>query len=1337
MSALARARRISGIGLLVGSMAAVGAFASPAEEYLLDMAIVVHPDSERATPAETAARTRALLDEATRILEGVDGESAAEMSCPIRFRASNIRRADPIPQPPYLCGTGVPYEAALFPESVLGDSTGCADMAGQGFGMFVGAGFYHAPYNAAGTYAHEMGHLAGVPGHHIGWDGTLMAGRGLRTRTVPPALCQIYVDYAKSRGAERGTAACVSGSAIPPAADPYQPNARFTACVGTEGWCDGYGRCTAAASACVDGHSLPSRGAQCGQAAQCRSCTGSRSECVPCREAIDVDPNLPGLIFVESSATGSHDLLYRSTPRRGTSEVDLFLDFGAPIAGLARNPNDGALYLVSPEPGSSDQLYRVAADGSVRAIGDLGYAGIAALTFASHDRALYGLILDPAVPEQARLIEIDPDTAAVPRSPVLIDHAVRSLAFDSGRSELLAIVLPDPYADPPRSSIVAAVDRSDGSLTPMQYAYAVGALAYDDARGRLYGVENSLVIDVDPAAVYSEVLVDPYPGFQPTHFVTTPICGDQGVDAGEQCDDGNFYEGDGCGGLCRATALDPAIQTDRDSDGELDFSDNCPDASNADQADREGDGVGDVCDRCPALADPDQRDRDGDGRGDVCDGLPDDSAADSDNDGLPDAVDNCPAQSSIIPTHSYTEPDSRNSDGDPLGDACDNCAAIANADQADADGDGVGDACDNCAVPNRDQANSDGDALGDACDLCPTVSNPDQRETDGDGRADACDNCPATPNADQSDADGDGVGDACDNCAGVVNPTQGDADGDGQGDHCEPDDDDDGVLDDGDASGSASDAPCKSGETQGCDDNCARVANPDQRDHDRDGWGDACDNCPSVANPPPPWRKGTAQLDRDGDGVGDACDNCERIRNPRYDLANPGNYTRVDGYLFRTTTGGQLDDDGDGLGNVCDSDHNGDGVADSADLASIESELGQNLNADDCNSFATTDCDVFDIDGAEQLVGSADAPSWLFQGDKCPTCPLECIGDMCDDDGDGRVNRNDNCSRVANPSQCDTDRDGYGNLCDADFDQNGRVDATDFSHLVRDRRTGRDSGRGTDTNCDGVVNDADFPDLHPRFARPAASPGPSGLRCAGAAPCPVPCTGPTCDDDGDGLINRADNCTQSANARQCDADRDGFGNACDGDFDESGAIDSTDLERYFEPDRRTGRDSGRGTDMNCDGTVDDLDFSEFLAPRLAASPPGNRPGPSGLPCAGVFPCPNCTAALCNPDGDRRVNWGDNCTEIPNDSQCDRDQDGYGNVCDGDFDQNGHVDALDLSGFFAPDREAGRDRGRGTDMNCDGVVDDVDYSNYFEAQLRRAGPGPSGRPCAGDPPCVSY
>ena len=126
------------------------------------------------------------------------------------------------------------------------------------------------------------------------------------------------------------------------------------------------------------------------------------------------------------------------------------------------------------------------------------------------------------------------------------------------------------------------------------------------------------------------------------------------------------------------------------------------------------------------------------------------------------------------------------------------------------------------------------------------------------------------------DLDHDGIDDKDDNCLVVKNPDQRDTDGDGQGDACDfrNDTDGDGVADEFD--------------------NCPAVKNPDQRDSDGDGQGDACD----------------ALTDRDGDGVADADDNCVTIPNP-----------------------GQGDRDGDGYGDACDAfdDSDGDGVADARD----------------------------------------------------------------------------------------------------------------------------------------------------------------------------------------------------------------------------------------------------------------------------------------------------------------------------------------------------------------------------------------------------------------------
>jgi len=172
---------------------------------------------------------------------------------------------------------------------------------------------------------------------------------------------------------------------------------------------------------------------------------------------------------------------------------------------------------------------------------------------------------------------------------------------------------------------------------------------------------------------------------------------------------------------------------DTDTDGILDWNDNCPTTPNPGQEDvdeinagNEADGIGDACDNCPQHYNPSQSDADTDGIGDACDD-------DSDNDGIADTNDNCPTT---------VNPNQENGDGDQLGDACDNCPGLTNQDQADGDSDGVGNLCDNCPSHwNSDQINTDSDDLGNACDNCPETYNPGQQDEDGDGFGDACDSC--------------------------------------------------------------------------------------------------------------------------------------------------------------------------------------------------------------------------------------------------------------------------------------------------------------------------------------------------------------------------------------------------------------------------------------------------------------------------------------------------------------------------------------------------------------------------------------------------------------------
>jgi hypothetical protein len=93
-----------------------------------------------------------------------------------------------------------------------------------------------------------------------------------------------------------------------------------------------------------------------------------------------------------------------------------------------------------------------------------------------------------------------------------------------------------------------------------------------------------------------------------------------------------------------------------------------------------------------------------------------------------------------------------------------------------------------------------------------------------------------------------------------------------------------------------------------------------------------------------------------------------------------------------------------------------------------------------------------------------------------------------DGDGDGVADAADDCLATADPAQRDSDGDGYGNACDADFDGDGIVGFRDLARL-RAGFLGHDEH--LDLDGDGVVSFGDLARLRAALLRP---PGPSGLR---------------------------------------------------------------------------------------------------------------------------------------------------------------------------------------------------------------------------------------------------
>jgi hypothetical protein len=196
---------------------------------------------------------------------------------------------------------------------------------------------------------------------------------------------------------------------------------------------------------------------------------------------------------------------------------------------------------------------------------------------------------------------------------------------------------------------------------------------------------------------------------------------------------------------------------DVDGDGVPNGVDNCVATANprvgGEQPDADDDGIGDACDNCVqfANANPDGSqgscpdlalvgDNDSDGLMNYADNCPDipngpeagpNNQLDSDGDLLGDVCDNCPNEASNLGSAGQlaaSECQSGNGsdqDGDGVDALTDNCPTTANSDQADRDSDGVGDACDNCPdAPNATQTDGDGNGIGDVCQASLEIDAP-------------------------------------------------------------------------------------------------------------------------------------------------------------------------------------------------------------------------------------------------------------------------------------------------------------------------------------------------------------------------------------------------------------------------------------------------------------------------------------------------------------------------------------------------------------------------------------------------------------------------------------
>lgn len=274
-----------------------------------------------------------------------------------------------------------------------------------------------------------------------------------------------------------------------------------------------------------------------------------------------------------------------------------------------------------------------------------------------------------------------------------------------------------------------------------------------------------------------------------------------------------------------------------------------------------------------------------------------------------------------------------------------------------------------------------------------------------------------------------------------------------------------------------------------------------------------------------------------------------------------------------------------------------------------------------------------------KVLGLADGPAAIvvtagdLDGDRCPDPidPSPTSPDTVDRDADGIPDVCDRCTFAHDPIQSDADGDGFGDACDADYDNDGSVTSSDlspgFTSCLGVDVVADPSCFDRDFDFDGVVTPCDQPMFDAELAK--GRPGPSGL--VPTAPVAAAVYGTTgCGTAGLVTVH--------------------LDGSASTDFDSTpGTSDDIVLYEWFE-DYGTPTQVLRGT-----GLTLDVDLGLGSHPiTLRVTDKGGLTDLLDAPLAVV---------VADGDTDGVADACDNCPSSPNPSQADADTDGAGDPCD--------------------------------------------------------------------------